>query len=424
MKTEYQYLEQLKQLIQDKEGWGKYAEWNHAHFERLSQSINTSTGTNLSLITLKRFFGKYTFRTKHNPHLYTKDAMAKYLGYKDWGDFKNNNNHDIKKEEKQIKNLIEFKKGGKITLIALGFILLVACILILAHQLKTPQASIVASSLMAYPDEQVTFHYTSKNIDKDSLQINFTYNLDNPTPPITLHSSNDSTYWHYYYPDYYRIILFTRKHPNLAEANVIILSKEWLLKTSGGKYGPIITPRTENGMLYIKPSDISKQDIDTTQYFQSAFFYFKDFGLNLDDCKIIFRLKNDVVKTTYYCNFNKLIIYGKNKKIKLNITDKRCTNRSFVNISDRAYNGATHNLEQLGHNLDQWINLEVKVKNQKALFSINDTLVFEGDYGDLLGDLVGLDILFNSTGKIDFIKAYDENDSLKYFEDFGGAVVE
>ena len=51
----------------------------------LSQKIYEETQKQLSISTLKRFFG--LIKSNHNPSQYTLDTLAEFVGFKDWNDF-------------------------------------------------------------------------------------------------------------------------------------------------------------------------------------------------------------------------------------------------------------------------------------------------------------------------------------------------
>ena len=63
-------------------GWPPAAGWTAAHFDELSESILTATGTQLSPTTLKRVWGHVAYRSQ--PSRTTMDTLAQFAGYGSW----------------------------------------------------------------------------------------------------------------------------------------------------------------------------------------------------------------------------------------------------------------------------------------------------------------------------------------------------
>ncbi|MCK5700755.1 MAG: hypothetical protein KAI29_06365, partial [Cyclobacteriaceae bacterium] len=84
--------------IEKRLGWESSVKWTNQDFELLVEDIFIKTGTNLSLTTLKRIWGKVDYQS--NPSVATLNVLAQYLGYDHWRDFQNNYKTEDKKERK------------------------------------------------------------------------------------------------------------------------------------------------------------------------------------------------------------------------------------------------------------------------------------------------------------------------------------
>ena len=73
--------------IEQKLDWGSPESWKNQDFELLSEEIFTKTGTNLSVTTLKRIWGKVDYQSR--PSASTLNVLARFLDYKHWRDFQN-----------------------------------------------------------------------------------------------------------------------------------------------------------------------------------------------------------------------------------------------------------------------------------------------------------------------------------------------
>ncbi|MFD1163293.1 hypothetical protein [Hwangdonia seohaensis] len=76
--------------IEEKLGWGDSSNWHSEVFIELSETIQHQTKVLLSPTTLKRVWGKVTY--KSSPSISTLNALSQFIGFENWRDFKNNQN--------------------------------------------------------------------------------------------------------------------------------------------------------------------------------------------------------------------------------------------------------------------------------------------------------------------------------------------
>ncbi len=86
------YLNKCLQHLQEKLLWGVSKSWTNKEFEKLSEQIFDASRIHISVVTLKRLFGRAkTYKKEYNPQLETKNALAIFLGYKSWQEYKEKN---------------------------------------------------------------------------------------------------------------------------------------------------------------------------------------------------------------------------------------------------------------------------------------------------------------------------------------------
>src|SRR5690242_8785387 len=99
-----EYLEKSREMIYRKLGWPSTEEWRTYEFNELSEKILDATGVNLSATTLKRVFGKLKYESL--PSSATLNALAAYLGFENWMQFKSTN--PLEKETVREKAWTDF----------------------------------------------------------------------------------------------------------------------------------------------------------------------------------------------------------------------------------------------------------------------------------------------------------------------------
>jgi hypothetical protein len=83
-------LAALTAAIETRMGWGNGLQWATRDFEHLSVQIHERTGVQLSVVTLKRVWGKIAYTGK--PTITTLNALAEFAGAQSWQQFKQLNN--------------------------------------------------------------------------------------------------------------------------------------------------------------------------------------------------------------------------------------------------------------------------------------------------------------------------------------------
>jgi hypothetical protein len=88
---EVKYIRKCLQHIQHKMGWTDRNVLVYDDFSNLQDKIFKTSGIRLSVHTLERLFGKLKTHQNYNPQKETKKALALFLGYNSWNDFKEHN---------------------------------------------------------------------------------------------------------------------------------------------------------------------------------------------------------------------------------------------------------------------------------------------------------------------------------------------
>jgi len=96
--TEHSFIEKIKHLVECRLEWVGSSEWKNRDYEYLSELIFEKTRISISVSTLKRIWHNDRLRTPHNS---TLDALALFLDYENWNDFKSKLRNEIKPASKE-----------------------------------------------------------------------------------------------------------------------------------------------------------------------------------------------------------------------------------------------------------------------------------------------------------------------------------
>lgn len=425
------YRKHCIKLIEEKLNWGPSKDWKQRQFNTLSDKINQSSGILISPHTLKRFFGKLSTPDDYLPQENTLNAFANYLGYKNWNIFteyidkiednkiidNNNKPHTKDKIEKEAK--IPLKNIKKITVIVLiigGLFFITNWAISL---LFPPKGKLEIRLQEKEAPQTVIFKYSHKNIRNPK---SFYIDLDNDAKGINLKQldKNNNTITTYYpYPGLFNIKLIYNDKI-LDSKEILLETKNWGISVYPGptKNRYIIFDNNSRGVLTLNNNELYQREHDTSRFYQTEFYIYRDFKVSADSLYLETSLKNfRVTSDKAYCNYVRIIINDRNK-FHLNITDEKCFNNAFLKTSDYIYEGTSMDLSSLGIDMDTWTDISISISNFKINIYSADKKLLTVPYNEPIGKLRGIKFLFNTMGAVDYMRLYNNENKIIYKEDF------
>jgi len=223
----------LKEINQ-KLNWKEYKLWTNSDYVNLSLKISEETGIAISPHTLKRLCGKLAYKFDYNPQSASKNALAKFAGYRDWDDFLSK--HKDAENEKQDSFKPVKKRNRTIIYLAALVILLITGILLFRvvnmngksfSLRKTDFIFTVLDSAGIVP-HSVKVIYDISQVKSDDVFVDFNFTHPVLGPMIKkLDRSHNQLIFTYQIPGIYRINLI-HKGKVLASKKAIALTKEWV----------------------------------------------------------------------------------------------------------------------------------------------------------------------------------------------------
>lgn len=399
------YIEICKVLIEKKFSHGSYLKWTNGDYEKLSELISEDIKEYISPSSLKRIFGKVNYASE--PSASTLSILAKYVAYKDWYDF-------INQQTSILKEIVqpEREKGLKSYKIILPFFIVSASILIfwllkperLAHTLSFHTSKSIAPS-------NVVFEYDISKMSADAVSIDFNDHFArDKRENIKVLSEDNKTITHTYMVSgvYHPILLADGKPIDTLSVSVYSDGWEFLIAryASNSKEFYSISQnsvRKKDGVMTIPTSEIYKYTKDTISNYWLKYRYLKDFNTKTNQFTFDLRgrslsaLKNN-------CNEFDIWILGSNNNIIFKIFDPGCGGEfSKVQLGTKILDGNFNDLSAFGHSLSVWRNIGLKVLNKKALIFIDGKMIYEGKIEGEIGSLKGFVIHTKGSAEFDYV---------------------
>lgn len=408
--------------------WGSSVNWSNYDFEKLADLIAAKTDVQLSVSTLKRIWGKVSY--KNAPSLTTLHTLARFLGYADWRAYQQQFRPPVAAVAEAagqqaatsqapaaiapapVENVSStapvHRSGSKrkrmLYILAAVLVLLVLIGFITVRNNAKPDASKFSFSLNKVVSEgvpnTVVFTYDATAAATDSVYIVQTWDTRRKTlVPKDKHEHSAI----YYYPGFFRTRLIVGgevvKHRDLQ-----ITSDSWLCLAENDPV-PLYFKKTE----YTKEDRI-EVDTNTLRAYQLSlypqapkirFFNQRDLG-SLQSDHFIFetKLKNDFSGGSGACQFVEVLIQCKNDIMIIPLAAKPCTGDLVLYACGARAASQDADLSRFGADLSQWTTLRVESRNRQMIFFVNGLQAYSFTIPNEPTGIVGLQYRFYGVGAV------------------------
>ncbi len=454
--------------MEEKLQWGNSRDWVNADFIHLSEKITAASRISISPHTLKRLFGKIKYKEDHTPQLETRNALAIFLGYKDWEDFARHgagpasveagDRHaahleaaagrtavhvpaapaDTSLPERRPPAPVREASGGValpppvLTGRRLGRAALLLGLLgvltgvsfftqLWPHAPVAPKASLRGKHLKGFPPLTAIFDYDVSARASDSVSIYFEgYNTRRLLP----RDRRTITQW-YEFPGYYQVQLLARGQV-LASRAVHALSRGWEGIAAAEDFSRLYhlpaAPAIKDGHLYVSPAEVLASRVDTNQRYWVMFRNVRDFKASGDDFVFEARVMNDSRRSPTSCNDVVLNLTGAHHAIRIHFLKPGCSRWTYLQAGEVALNGEFNDLSVFGQDLSRWRTLRLEVKDRAVRIFFDGKFLYRLPYTQPVGPLKSISCDFMGCGRVDYVHLYDGRQERVYADAFDDPV--
>lgn len=385
-------IERLKEELINHLKWGRPSDWHNSMFDDLSEKIFQKTGTSLSPSTLKRFLDRVNYQGKLSVNTY--DTICKFLDYENWRSYrvKHLNKSSIRPR---------LKINQKAFYVGAGFVLAVFVGIIISNrqvEIDIDNSDYKFSSRVLddnYP-KGVQFKYgLPKGLISDST---FIQQYWDPRRTIKISKHDSIANGTYYFPGFFRAKLLINDKV-LREHELFLKSDGWMgtIEYEGvPKYfDPIIK---ENGLYY--PQEIIEEVNDSENELYSIFHIVDSFSnISADDFSLSFRMQSISENSWAICRHESIYILGNKTAMIIPLSKLGCTSENNIMLGSIYLKGNKYDLSSLNASMNSDELISINVKNKYLEVFKNDQIIYQLEYRDNIGSLVGL--RFKSQGLIE-----------------------
>lgn len=411
MNHDTEYLQLCTRLIEQKLNWRPAEEWRNYEFTELSDKILDTTGVNLSGTTLKRVFGKLKYESL--PSTVTLNALAAFLGYESWMDFKSK--QSLKKEkEPEVKTVVKkrsFLRGKvwPIAAAAAGVLAVLAFTLLSgrsAQPLKKEKEIVFTSKSLAEGlPNSVVFNVDLKGNTPDKVVIQQSWDTSRT---VALQPGQKEATGIYYMPGYFRAKLIL-DGKIVKEHDLFIKADKWMATID---HQPIPTYVKKEDILLKEKLDVSEKvlsEIKTiTKPTWLTYHLVKPFGnLQSDNFSLESSIKNTFAEGPAVCKTARIFVLCSKGAFIVPVTIPGCIGEINLKVNDLYLEGRSKDLSSFSADLTEWTSVKIEVKNRMMKVFLNDKLISEETYKEDAGEVVGIRFSFLGAGAVKDIRLLD-----------------
>ena len=411
-------ISQCLKEVEEKLGWVSNGEWQNQDFELLSDLIYDKSKIRLSITTLKRLWGKVAY--KGSPSVTTLNALAQFLDYQSWSDYRNQNTQSKPVKSKDSRHL------PSKYLISTGALMILFLLVFGISQLNisgnTSSFDFSSIEFSATPitkglPNSVLFEYSYGNNEVASAQIQQSWNSK---LTFDVDPGRKQATAFYYYPGFFQAKL-------LADGEIV---KEQGLKVPTAGWMATIDQEIRPRYLY-EDEVLINGSLSITQGVYQQIHALEDQKARLltyhyfDELPEIYsnsfvyetRFRNTFNKSSGICKGVQLLVHGETGVYLTPFSIPGCSSELDLINSGEQYNGKEYDLSMFGVDTGDWVDFRLIVENDSATYFINKKEVFKKELVYNIGRVMGFKIRFEGTGKIDFLRLINK-EGLEFTEHF------
>jgi hypothetical protein len=402
------------QKIVEKSGNKPVAEWRSADYNSLSVRLGKETKVYLSENTLKRIFGRLKTPQRYFPQKATRDAMAQFIGYRDWLEFEliystsvsNSKTTEVAQiTDHKVENPVaDGKPKAKKTSLILSIVVIILAIIIVAlflefYDSEPKEVELVCINPYGNVPHTALFKLQSKKpFDQNTpFEINF---MDEGLS-ATIKGKQEVTQF-FKNPGVVYVTLLYKKKP-IDTTTVYMQTKGWVANSANdtSRTFPVAGLRSlDRNNMYVSASQLDSAGLDISKPFLMVYSNIRRTNISGDNFELSCNIRAEDNRPGTQCIQSTIIVLGDKDRHYIRLYKPSCVAFSEYKFSEVNENGSSRYLGNIGYDLHNGGNIVLKIENKKISLIINKKKVLSSSYRKSIGKVMGVKFLFNGIGKV------------------------
>lgn len=427
--TEHELVKNCLTDIYKKCGYQDLTNLSQRDYDHVSQEIERATGILISATTIKRLLNGEFSRM---PQVATLNAIASFLGYKSWQEYKSHTASHIKKtpvvspEVQTVPHTPPHTlpvKTHRMRNIAVAACVLAVVAFLVFIQFSKPRnyksystaTFTVKKNTSNEIPNTVVFNYNIDDVDADSFFIQQSWDWNRR---VRIHKKTYTLTDIYLEPGYH-VAKLIANDSIIRTVDVSIPTDRWILfakdmvPAANPQYIKVDTTRSHR-IFSADERDLLNSHITNDREKEFVYTYFPShFVTDADNFRLTTRVRVKEVRSNA-CPYLTLEVFCQRYYIFFKSTTKGCTSESYVEFGENFISGKDHDLALLGLDVTQWIDVEVAVVNKQATIRLNGQHVFSTSYKNSTGFLTGFGFISNGLCEVESVDLKGLNGATVY----------
>lgn len=445
------YLSLLETQLAARLGWGPIPNWTYSQFSQLAEAIESQLGVSISYLTLTRILQEKQY--KRSPQLATLNALAQFLGYRDWPHFcaeapapeptkasppkpaampgPETAPHPVPRRRSRVGLWVGF---SILCLLGLGWLLWKSPFM--AAPAPPEVRMDLRDSVSTFPHaipvsySVPTAGYALHILPQSALSLNI-----HPLKPEQLIPlpPEDSLIWLSQEVPIgsFEVRLLDAKTGNIhAQAQGLQVTPDWIgilqadvRQTKQPRYKPVsFKPERAEAEGHLTLSADLKEQIENSwveKIYWVNYYLLRDFGLSPSDYQVEMRLRHLPVGSMEGLQVIRITLLTDYGMIEVPLFNQEGKHLPKVWISELEIKDKDPRLLAFKTaNLDQWQQVTLGLKPRQLQVIRNDTLLNQFAFERPLGRLTGIRIRFRGMGEVDYVRLRDASGNMRYQDEF------
>lgn len=426
MKEKPDYLGELRKRIEQQLGWGEPEGWTQQDFLALSDQICDQTSSRISVTTLKRIWGKVAYDS--HPTSHTLNAIASFAEFDSWQQYVGSFSETA---SNPIELPLEDKAAIRRPLVRLFIFLILAAVA--AAILWAIAPDVFPSTHPSYTVSEFNSKPVTEGLPNTVI---FSYAFDRipPEGTVFIQQSWDPRLRHeidpaqqtfsctYYYPGYFRAKLMVDE-TIIEERDVYVPSNGWMGIVEEDPI-PHYLPSNLNreGVMGVSVADLQERALlspDKTPV--TSYLLVDDLGeISGTDFQLETAIKQTYSEAGAVCQTAEIRVLCTNGHFQIPLSIPGCVGTLTLWMSEKRIDGETADLSAFGADMSQFQHIRLAVRSQVVTVMLGDTVIYEGEFAENPGEIVGVRYRFLGNGVVDYLRLKNGDNNVVLEDEFNG----
>lgn len=410
----FEILDLCCKKIEEKMGDKPISEWRSADYNALNSQLGRQTKVYLSENTLKRIFGRLKTPTRYYPQKATRDALAQFIGYRDWQEFELinrfapinspalavNSVSDVPEIELPTPQKPKYSRIQMLLGLALLLIIISTTIFLFilsSDGVKPGEVQLVCENPNGAVPHTAVFKLLHRG--ENSRDKNFTINFMDEGPVTTI-KANQEVVQFFKNPGVVHVRLLYKNKP-IDTVSVSMQTKGWVANSGNDSLNafPIANLKPlPKEKLFVSSTQLDSAGLNLAKPFLVGFSNIHSSNINGDNFSFQCHLQTEESRPGVACMQASIFILGSEGRHRVLMVKPSCSAFSEYHFSEVNVKGTSKNLSKMSYDFAAGGNLKLLVNNKKVSLFINGKNMLNSVYKQSIGKVLGIKILFNGLG--------------------------